>query len=892
MRRCSRSRQRWRPIVDAQTLDVVDELPTIEPVSGPHARGARPRRPDAVRGRRRHASQVIPVDRQVALRSPRPCTMPGARPRRRSGTSRRTSSTSSGSRRGWRADGLRRGAPRQRGLRRRRAAVRSRCAPDGRPARPARPPTAARRSRSPPTARSRRSTSCGRRPRGASRHADGRARGRPHLPARAPPLRAPRPSGSSPPALVLVEGMLFANSRIAMNDVYVTTFILLAAVLFTPALHRHRPAPLEGGGAPAHRHRRRARARAGIEMGGALRHRRARAARAAALGARPLARARRVHRRSPRSSAPSRSGRAETDGPEPELDVPCAHAPAHRGPCGRHRAAAAAPVTVARPSSAAALPILAGDRRWPRVVSASRGRAAPRRARDPDAARHRGRHGACVGGLLVLGVGVVDAPPRRRPRRRERRRAHRVWLTPARGDGPAAGSSRWPSSAALPLALYVLSYAPWVDARQPVVRGLPGGPTGRRSPSSPRRCTTTTTTSERSTRRRRRGGRGPSTSSRCWFYQDSFAGPTTGLIHDTGNLVVFWLGIPAMAFAALGGVAAPQPQPRARRRPLALRSGCRGLASIARRSSTTSTRACRSSSIALAYLLAELWRGPGPRTWFLARVATALAVLGRPAPRGWRASHCAGLRAPRPPIRTGSRAAPSSARPRSRPRRSGRCSSSPPARRSSRGSSGARPRPPRGRHPSCSARSRVRASAAAAGAPGRRARDARRRRGRDDRSSSARRSITLAVSPEVLALLGLVVLSPVACARDARPRRPPLRPGHPRGRGRAGSSSGTRTSPGCRCRRGIAHVYQGVLPTWNWDFQFAVNLDPPATGPAHRHRRRSSSRSSRPRSRLGAAVAARSWGRRPRRSACSTAPIARPATPRPDRRDGSSARDA
>ena len=34
--------------------------------------------------------------------------------------------------------------------------------------------------------------------------------------------------------LVLAEGMLFANSRIAMNDVYVTTFVVLAVLLFAP----------------------------------------------------------------------------------------------------------------------------------------------------------------------------------------------------------------------------------------------------------------------------------------------------------------------------------------------------------------------------------------------------------------------------------------------------------------------------------------------------------------------------------------------------------------------------------------------------------------------------------------------------------------------------------
>ena len=28
----------------------------------------------------------------------------------------------------------------------------------------------------------------------------------------------------------------------------------------------------------------------------------------------------------------------------------------------------------------------------------------------------------------------------------------------------------------------------------------------------------------------------------------------------------------------------------------------------------------------------------------------------------------------------------------------------------------------------------------------------------------------------------------------------------------------------------FAHLYQGLLPTWNWDFQFAVNTDPAVDG--------------------------------------------------------------
>jgi hypothetical protein len=28
----------------------------------------------------------------------------------------------------------------------------------------------------------------------------------------------------------------------------------------------------------------------------------------------------------------------------------------------------------------------------------------------------------------------------------------------------------------------------------------------------------------------------------------------------------------------------------------------------------------------------------------------------------------------------------------------------------------------------------------------------------------------------------------------------------------------------------LAHLYQGLLPSWNWDFQFAVNTDPAMEG--------------------------------------------------------------
>ena len=47
-----------------------------------------------------------------------------------------------------------------------------------------------------------------------------------------------------------------------------------------------------------------------------------------------------------------------------------------------------------------------------------------------------------------------------------------------------------------------------------------------------------------------------------WFEQNSYAGNTTAVIYDTGNLVIFWLSIPAVAWVAPAGVAPAQPVTR------------------------------------------------------------------------------------------------------------------------------------------------------------------------------------------------------------------------------------------------------------------------------------------------------------------------------------------
>jgi hypothetical protein len=111
-----------------------------------------------------------------------------------------------------------------------------------------------------------------------------------------------------------------------------------------------------------------------------------------------------------------------------------------------------------------------------------------------------------------------------------------------------------------------------------------------------------------------------------WFYEQSFAGGTSASIYDAGNLVSWWLGIPAMAFVAWQAF---------RRRSVAL-----GLVAIAFACQWISwSRIDRAAFqyhyytalpfvlIALAYFLAELWHGPAWRTWVVARLAAAAAIL-------------------------------------------------------------------------------------------------------------------------------------------------------------------------------------------------------------------------------------------------------------------------
>ena len=112
-----------------------------------------------------------------------------------------------------------------------------------------------------------------------------------------------------------------------------------------------------------------------------------------------------------------------------------------------------------------------------------------------------------------------------------------------------------------------------------------------------------------------------------WFYQEGFAGNTTAAIYDAGNLVIWWLGVPALGFAAWQAFA---------RRSLPLALVTIGYAfqwvSWARIDRAAFQYHYYTSLpfliLALAYFLAELWHGPSWRTWLLARLSAAVAIMG------------------------------------------------------------------------------------------------------------------------------------------------------------------------------------------------------------------------------------------------------------------------
>ena len=200
------------------------------------------------------------------------------------------------------------------------------------------------------------------------------------------------------------------------------------------------------------------------------------------------------------------------------------------------------------------------------------------------------------------------------------------WLLPGAG---AALPIVWAAFAllAIPVAVYVLSYLPWVGLGNRLTQGWPAGNTGQ--------TFIDLTKSMYDYHNNLREGHAASSPwwawvfnlKPVWFYQGQMAGDVSGAIYDGGNIALWWMSIPAMAFVAFQAF-------RRRSNQLALVAvviACMWLA-WARIDRATFEYHYFSTLpfvlLALAYFIAEIWHGPSARTFLLAKVGAAIALLG------------------------------------------------------------------------------------------------------------------------------------------------------------------------------------------------------------------------------------------------------------------------
>ena len=181
--------------------------------------------------------------------------------------------------------------------------------------------------------------------------------------------------------------------------------------------------------------------------------------------------------------------------------------------------------------------------------------------------------------------------------------------------------------AVLPVAVYVVSYIPWamVENHQ-IVAGWPPGHSGQ---------TLLDLTGAMYHYHNTLVDAHPASSpwwawpldlKPVWFYQEGLAGGTSAAIYDAGNLVIWWLGVPALIFASVMAF---------RRRSLALALITVGFAAqwipwarIDRAAFQYHYyTALPFVVLSLAYFIAELWHGASRATWQLARIAGAAAIV-------------------------------------------------------------------------------------------------------------------------------------------------------------------------------------------------------------------------------------------------------------------------
>lgn len=179
----------------------------------------------------------------------------------------------------------------------------------------------------------------------------------------------------------------------------------------------------------------------------------------------------------------------------------------------------------------------------------------------------------------------------------------------------------------IPLGVYVASYLPWamLDGNQ-IVPGWPPGHTGQTLLELTRAMYDYHNNLRATHAASSPWWAWPFDLKPVWFYEGSFAANTAAAIYDHGNLASWWLAVPAVGFATWQAFA---------RRSLGLALVVVLFLSLwipwARIDRATFQYHWYTilpfALLALAYFLAELRHGPSRRTWLLARAAAALAIL-------------------------------------------------------------------------------------------------------------------------------------------------------------------------------------------------------------------------------------------------------------------------
>ena len=205
----------------------------------------------------------------------------------------------------------------------------------------------------------------------------------------------------------------------------------------------------------------------------------------------------------------------------------------------------------------------------------------------------------------------------------------RGWLRPGSGFLGLPWMLALAAITVVPLVVYVLSYIPWINLGNQWFAGFPAGHTGQTFLALQQSMYDYHNYLRATHPASSPWWAWPLDLKPVWFQQADYSGGTTSVIYDTGNIILFWLAIPAVAWAAWMAW---------RRRSLALAAIiiaalCMWLpwARIDRATFQYHVFTMLPFSfMALAYFLAELWHGPSPRTWRYAKVAAGLAIIGAP----------------------------------------------------------------------------------------------------------------------------------------------------------------------------------------------------------------------------------------------------------------------